>query len=173
MSDRFRHDFKRTLRYAGALGVEHVHIMAGVASGDEAHQVFVDNLRWATEFAPKQSLTIEPINQNDMPGYFLSDFDQALAILDQVNAPNLHLQFDAYHAQHITGDVPGTWAKVRTRVVHVQVAGYPERHEPRPCAIDYPAFFAGLDDEGYTGWVSGEYRPVTTTADGLDWLKDY
>lgn len=167
---RFRHDFKRSLRYARALGARHLHLMAGVAVGAEAEATFVENLRWAAAEAPGQSLTIEPINPVDMPGYFLSDFDLALQVLDQVAAPNLHLQFDAYHAHRITGDVAGTFARVAPRVAHVQVAGYPGRHEPRGGEIDYLGFFARLDATGYAGWVSGEYTPRGRTEDGLGWL---
>jgi hydroxypyruvate isomerase len=168
--ERFRHDFKRALRYARALGARHLHIMAGVAEGDAARATYMDNLRWAAAQAPGQSLTIEPINQGDMPGYFLSDFETALTVIKEVGAPNLHLQFDAYHAQRITGDVMGTWDRVRAHVAHVQVAGFPGRNEPTGGVIDYPAFFARLNAEGYAGWVSGEYKPATRTEDGLAWM---
>jgi len=168
---RFRHDFKRAQRYARALGAQHLHLMAGVAEGEAARATYIDNLRWAAAEAPGQSLTIEPINRGDMPGYFLADYDLALEVLDAVAAPNLRLQFDAYHAQRITGDVPGTWARVASRVAHVQVGGYPGRHEPAGGEIDYPAFFAALDAEGYSGWVSGEYTPAGLTEDGLGWAR--
>ncbi len=168
--DRFRHDFKRAARYAKALGARHLHVMAGVAEGPEAEAVFIDNLRWAAAEALGQSLTIEPINGHDMPGYFLNDFDLAARVLDAVAAPNLNLQFDAYHAQRITGDAAGCWASHGKRAVHVQVAGVPGRHEPVGGDIDYPAFFARLDADGYQGWVSGEYTPSGRTEDGLSWL---
>jgi 2-dehydrotetronate isomerase len=168
--ERFRHDFKRALRYSKALGARHLHLIAGVAEGVAARASFVDNLRWAAAHAPGQSLTIEPINSVDMPGYFLSDFDTALAVITEVEAPNLHLQFDAYHAQRITGDVMGTWDRVRGHVAHVQVAGFPGRNEPAGGMIDYPAFFARLDADRYEGWVSGEYKPEGRTEDGLGWM---
>lgn len=171
--DRFRHDFRRTLRYGQALGAHHLHLMAGVAEGAAARATFIDNLRWAAAEAPQQSLTIEPINPVDMPGYFLNDFDLALEVLEAVAAPNLHLQFDAYHAQRITGDVMGTWDKCRHRVAHVQVGGFPGRHEPAGGDIDYPAFFARLDAEGYDGWVSGEYNPAGRTEEGLGWFTGH
>ncbi|MCL4152453.1 UNVERIFIED_CONTAM: hypothetical protein GTU68_033074 [Idotea baltica] len=144
--------------------------MAGVAEGPEAKAVLIENLRWAVQFAPKQKLTIEPINTHDLPGYFLNDFDLAIEVLEAVNAPNLSLQFDAYHAQRITGDMMATWDKVRSRVGHIQVAGVPGRHEPICEDIDYPAFFALLDKQKYKGWVSGEYIPAGKTEDGLSWI---
>ena len=170
---RFRHDFKRTLRFSNILKPKHIHIMAGVAEGRAAHQTFIKNLQWAAAEAPMQSLTIEPINITDMPGYFLCDFDQAAEILDAVDASNLNLQFDAYHAHMITGNTMKTWEKHGGRAVHVQVASAEGRHEPDAVgAIDYPAFFARLDADGYDGVVSGEYTPRNGTPEGLGWIRE-
>ena len=166
LEERFRTDFRRAARYAATLGARHLHLMAGSAEGPEARRTFVANLAWAAAAAPALSLTIEPINQVDMPGYYLADFGLALDLLEEVGALNLRLQFDAYHAHRITGDVLGTWDRVRAQVVHVQVAGYEGRHEP-----DDPAFLERLDADGYAGWVSGEYHPRGRTEDGLGWMR--
>ncbi|MDJ0823957.1 MAG: TIM barrel protein [Rhodobacter sp.] len=169
--DRFRRDFKRALRYAERLKPRHIHIMSGIAEGPAARDTYLGNLAWAAAEAPGQSLTIEPINPTDMPGYFLNGFELAAEVLAEIDAPNLGLQFDAYHAHRLTGDVPGTWATHRDLVRHVQVAGHPGRHEPGGGDIDYPAFFAALDNAGYAGYVSGEYNPKGRTEDGLDWIR--
>lgn len=171
LEDRFRHDFERSLRFAKVLKPRHIHIMAGAADGKEAEATFIANLRWATARAPKQGLTIEPINRDDMPGYFLADYATAARVLDEVAAPNLGLQFDAYHAHRITGDVAGAWAAHGHRAAHVQIAGFPGRHEPRGGAIDFPTFFARLDTDGYAGWVSAEYAPAGETLAGLGWMR--
>ncbi|OWU86292.1 hydroxypyruvate isomerase [Oceanicola sp. 22II-s10i] len=168
-SDRFRHDFARALRFATALKAQKLHIMAGVAEGPAARATFVENLRHATAAAPGLTLTIEPINQGDMPGYFLSDFDLAAEIIAEVAAPNLALQFDAYHAQKITGDAFAVWDRHGHLARHIQIAGLPDRHEPVAGAVDYPAFFRMLDAQGYDGWVSAEYHPAGATEDGLGW----
>jgi hydroxypyruvate isomerase len=168
---RFRSDFDRALRFAKVLKPRHLHVMAGKAEGSEARATYLRNLRWAAERAPGQSLTIEPINPHDMPGYFLNDFPMALDILAEVGAPNLRLQFDAYHAQRIHGDAMAVWEASRDSTVHVQIAGVPGRHEPAGGDIDYPAFFAALDADGYAGWVSAEYTPAGRTEDGLGWLR--
>jgi hydroxypyruvate isomerase len=171
LEDRFQRDFRRTLRYADMLRARIVHIMAGAASGDDTRTTFVQNLKWACEFAPKQQLTIEPINDVDMPGYFLNNFDLAAEILDEVNAPNLALQFDTYHAHKIHGDVQACWDKHKARVRHIQIGGLPDRNEPvKSKHFDYPAFFAMLDDTGYAGAVSAEYKPAKRTEQGLGWL---
>ncbi len=166
--ERFRSDFRRAARYAQTLGAEHLHVMAGAAEGPRAREVYVRNLAWAAAAAPGLTLTIEPINPHDVPGYFLADFGLARDVIEEVGAPNLRLQFDSYHAHRLTGDVLGTWDRVRDLVAHVQVGGYDGRHEPRD-----PAFLERLDADGYEGWVSGEYHPRTVTEEGLDWLRGW
>ena len=117
-------------------------------------------------------LVIEPANPIDLPGYFLNDFDQATAIIDAVSAPNLGLLFDAYHAHVITGDATSAFARHAESVRHIQIAGAPDRREPRNGAIDYRAFFHQVDASGYRGWVAAEYSPSTTTEAGLRWLRE-
>lgn len=172
VEERFKKDFGRAVRYAQTLGAKHLHIMAGVAEGDAAKATFVNNLRWAAAEAPAQSLTIEPINNETMPGYFLNDFALAREIVTAIDAPNLRLQFDTYHAAKITGDVLGTWEKMRDITAHVQVAQMPDRGEPDQGEIDYPAFFEMLDAQGYDGWIAGEYKPRAATTNGLAWIAD-
>ena len=167
---RFRSDFDRALRYAEALGTEHLHIMAGKAAGTQARRTMVANLAWAAARAPRLSLTIEPINPEDMPGYFLDNFDLAAEILAEVGAPNLGLQFDAYHARVIHGDVLELWQRMAPLVRHVQIAGHPGRHEPDGADGESHAFLRALDQSGYRGWVSAEYVPRGSTEAGIGWV---
>ena len=169
--DRFRADFDRAMRCANALRVRHMHVMAGKGEGEAARKTLVDNLKWAAQRAPRQSLTIEPMNTRDMPGYFLNSFDLAAEILAEVDAPNLGLQFDAYQAHMIHGDALDCWNRHGPITRHVQVAGSPGRHEPRAGDIDYPHFFRVLEESGYTGWIGAEYTPLTSTEVGLRWLR--
>lgn len=167
---RFRESVARATDLAARLGAGLVHLLAGCAAGEAARQTCLENLARAADSAPDQAFTIEPINPVDMPGYFLASFEAAAGILDTLSRPNLHLQFDAYHARRIAGDVMGLWDRMGERCAHVQVASAPDRHEPDAGEIDYPAFFARLDAQGYAGWVSGEYRPRGRTEDGLGWI---
>ncbi|MDQ2734850.1 MAG: TIM barrel protein, partial [Pseudomonadota bacterium] len=101
----FRVGVGLALEYASALGVANVHVLAGLAPPDVApelvHRTYVDNLRFAAaEFATAGvRALIEPINRFDMPRYFLCRTAQALAVIDEVAAPNLLMQYDLYHAQ--------------------------------------------------------------------------
>ncbi|OWY13892.1 hydroxypyruvate isomerase [Thioclava sp. F34-6] len=168
---RFRRDFDRAMRFADILKPRAIHIMAGKAEGAEARATHIENLKWATARAPKRVLTIEPVNPTDMPGYFLDSFDLAAEVLDAVAAPNLHLQFDAYHAQMLTGDLAGCWAAHGHRAAHVQFADAPGRGAPGSGKSDLAGFFATLDAAGYDGYVSAEYTPKGSTPESLDWLS--
>lgn len=168
----FRAGFEMALDYADILKPQFIHVMAGIAEGEKAHQAFLSNLRWAVAIAAGQGLTIEPINSEDMPGYFLNDFDLAAQILAAVPAPNLSLQFDAYHAQRITGDVMGTWARFSPLTRHIQIANTPGRHEPNTGDIDFAAFLSQVQADGYDGVVGAEYHPKGQTEDGLGWLQE-
>lgn len=170
---RFAHDLRRAGRYARALGARHLHLMAGVAEGRAARETFVANLRHAVAALPGQSLLIEPLNHGDMPGYWLADFGLAAEVIAEVGSPNLGLQFDAYHAHRITGDVIGTWERVREIVRHVQIAGAPGRHEPGDDEVDWRGFFDRIAADGYAGWVGAEYVPRSRTEDGLGWMAAF
>ncbi|WP_342078390.1 TIM barrel protein [Yoonia sp. SS1-5] len=167
LQQRFQRDFKRALRYAKTLGASHVQVAPGVATGDAAHAVFVENLRWAAAEAPKQILTIKPVAGDD----FLSGFDLAREVLAAVGADNVRLQFSVYEAARLQGDPITVWKDVADLVAHVQVAQLPDETEPDKGEIDYPAFFAMLDADGYDGWVSGAYHPKITTQAGLAWVS--
>ena len=169
-ADAFRRSVDRALEYARALGAPRLHAMAGVGGGDRG--LYVTNLRHAADAlaAEGRALLIEPINPRDMPGYHLADWEQARAVQDAVDRPNLRLQADLYHLQIIRGDLTRLIERDIARIGHVQVAGVPDRHEPDEGEVAYPHLFALLDRLGYDGWVGCEYRPRGRTEDGLGWL---
>ena len=167
---RFRDGFLRAAALATRLGAQRVHVMAGVAKGPQDEQTYVENLAWAADQAPDLGLTIEPINPDDMPGYFLNDFDQAGRIVDDLARPNLGMQFDLWHAARIHGDAAQVWARHRDRVRHIQIAGFPSRNEPGGGGFDLTGLCADLEGRDYQGWIGAEYRPARATVHGLGWL---
>lgn len=106
-----------------------------------------------------------------MPGYFLDEFALAVALIDEIGAANVRLQFDIYHRQILHGDVTVALEALMPMIDHIQIAGVPERHEPDSGELDYAHVFATLDRLGYDGWVGCEYRPRAGTVEGLGWRK--
>ncbi|MEL6450348.1 MAG: TIM barrel protein [Pseudomonadota bacterium] len=168
---RFDYDLRRAVRYAQALGAGIIHVMSGDGAGDAARTTLIDNLRRACAAVPEGiTLTLEPLNQEAMPGYFMSSFDRAAEVIEAVDAPNLGLQFDSYHAQVITGDALGTFHAMLPLIRHIQIGDAPKRTAPGTGTVDFPALFAAIDASGYDGWVSAEYTPKGRTETGLGWM---
>ncbi|MBC7918290.1 MAG: TIM barrel protein, partial [Rhodoferax sp.] len=179
----FRAGVTMALQYAKTLQCPRIHCMAGVlpqgADPIHAQAAYESNLHWAAQAAAAQNVTvlIEPINNRDMPGYFLHHQAHAHHTVAQVGATNLQVQMDLYHCQITEGDVA---TKLRHylpggNVGHVQIAGVPERQEPDSGELNYPYLFGVLDALGYGGWVGCEYRPRLgnvpgATRAGLGWL---
>jgi hydroxypyruvate isomerase len=169
------------LAWAQRLGCPRVHVMAGVspdpADGElraRYRSTFVRNLRFAARAAAEQgvTLTIEPINPRDVPGYFLTTQADAHAIREEVGLPSLKVQMDLYHAQVVEGDLSAKLRQWLPQIGHIQIAGVPGRHEPDIGEISYRYLFALLDELGYPGWIGCEYRPRAGTSAGLAWMKN-
>lgn len=173
----FRDGIHQALDYAAALQAPRIHVMAGIPSDDadldHCRDVYLDNIAWAAEQAATRQvdIMIEPINQQDMPGYFLSQQDEALSVCQTLNLPNVKIQFDTYHCQMSEGNVAARLQASLPLVGHIQIAGVPGRHEPDIGELHYPFLFAAIDAMGYLGWVGCEYRPRSETRAGFDWLR--
>ncbi|WP_415922603.1 hydroxypyruvate isomerase family protein [Tateyamaria sp. SN6-1] len=169
---RFDYDMRRAVRYAQAFGASMIHVLSGVAEGPEARQCLVDNLKRACDGLPDDlTVTLEPLNTEVNPGYYLSDYDLAAEILETVDAPNIGLQYDSYHAQVITGDAVACFDAYAPLIRHIQLGDAPDRTTPGRGNIDFAALFAAIDRSGYGGWVSAEYTPTGRTEADLDWMQ--
>ena len=165
--------------YARALGVRRVNCLAGLRPGGiddgQAWQTLVDNLRFAAAVLGRAgiALVLEPINDRDMPGFFINTTRQGLALLDAVGSDNLSLQYDIYHAQVMEGDLAHTLSSQLPRIGHIQIADNPGRHEPGSGEINFPFLFRHLDRIGYSGWVGCEYKPSADSESSLGWLQEW
>ena len=173
----FQDGVGKAIEYAAALGCKQVNCLAGIApqgvAEEKLRSTFIANLRFAASklAAAGIRLVMEPINTRDMPGFYLNRTKQAVALIEEVGSPNLFIQYDIYHMQIMEGDLARTMQKYLDRISHIQLADNPGRHEPGTGEINYPFLFDWIDRIGYQGWIGCEYKPKTTTVDGLGWLK--
>ncbi|HZO22054.1 MAG TPA: TIM barrel protein [Steroidobacteraceae bacterium] len=171
----FQASVDQAIAYCRIAGARAIHAMAGNVPSAErlrARAVFRDNLRVAAAKAASHGLTLllEPLNSCDNPGYFYSKLEEAVSLLEELNLPNLKLQFDVYHVARSEGDVLRKLRQLTSWLGNVQIAAVPSRAEPDEGEIAYPAIFQALEESGYTGWVGCEYRPRGDTGAGLAWL---
>lgn len=174
----FDEHFDKALSYAQALGVPMIHVMAGAvdeADRPAAEETFVANLSRAAEKARASGITllIEPLNGRDRPHYFLRSVEQAASIVDRAGASNLKILFDIYHVQILQGDIVARLNAHWHHIGHIQIAAVPDRGEPDTGEINYPYLIEHILSNGYRGLIGAEYKPRTTTEQGLAWAWAY
>lgn len=160
----------QALAYAEAVDAQAVHVMAGIAQGEDAKRTFEDHLRYACDRTGQRTILIEPINTFDVPGYFLSQLSQAAEVIASIQAPNLKLMFDCYHVARSGMDVRAQLRDYLPIIGHVQFAGVPDRGPPDHGTLDYAEVFQLLDDLGWSRPLGAEYRPDGTTDASLGWM---
>ncbi len=175
----FRESVGLAIEYAGALKCPRLHCLSGKVPPDASAETLLptlaENLRYAAAALEKENITllVEALNTRDMPGAYLNTTRQALRLLDEVNHPNLKLQYDIYHMQIMEGDLTRTIRENLARIGHIQLADNPGRHEPGTGEINFPNLLRAIDETGYDGWIGCEYTPAGDTEAGLDWMKPY
>jgi len=173
----FRDGVSRAIGYAKVLGVTQLNCLVGIrpqhVEQGASQLVLVENLRFAATELKREGirLLVEPCNFYDIPGFALNRSREALDLIDAVGSDNLFLQYDIYHMQRMEGELAATIKANLPRIAHVQLADNPGRNEPGTGEIHYPFLFDLLDGLGYDGYIGCEYKPKTTTLDGLAWLR--
>ena len=174
----FRDHFDRALEYAVELQASMIHVMAGVVAQsqqEEARAVFVENVRHAADRAAQHDIDIllEPLNDEDTPGYLLTTTAQARRCIEQVGRGNVLLQYDFYHRQIMEGNLARRLAANLDIIGHMQFSSVPGRFEPQYGEVNVAVLFDLCDELGYDRWIGCEYRPKTTVAAGLSWGVPY
>jgi hydroxypyruvate isomerase len=137
-------------------------------------ELAVENLALAGRAAARigGTVLVEPVS--GAPRYPLLTAADVVGVIDRVGAEtgvaNLGLLCDLYHLDVNGDDLDGVIDRYADRVAHVQIADAPGRHEPGTGQIDLDRHLDALAAAGYDGWVALEYKPLTSTAQGLDWL---
>lgn len=178
--DEFKRGVEQAIHYAEVLKVPRVNCLAGILptdhSSSEAWDCLIENVEYAADQLKSVGikLVVEAINSKiDMPGFCLDTIEKSQALLNQLNHENLGFQFDLYHMHTMHGDLIRSLDQIWQDIAHVQFADSPGRHEPGTGDIDFSTAFEHLDKQGYTGFVSAEYRPKDDTVSSLAWLRTF
>ncbi|WP_442498504.1 hydroxypyruvate isomerase family protein [Methylobacter sp. sgz302048] len=174
---RFRQAVAQTLAYAEVLKPAAINVLPGRCLNESRlpkyMKTFKENLCFAADaFAPLGIKTVfEAINTCDMPGFIIHSGAQMLAVLDELDRPDLFMQYDVYHMQMMGEDPIRFIADHADKIGHIQFADCPGRAQPGTGRIDFERLFSAIEKSGYSGWVGAEYKPMGTTLDSLDWFR--
>ena len=173
--DEFRASIEVARRYAVGVGCRRVHVMAGCPTDPASTDRFAHRIGWAADELAADGIDVmlEPMSHRDVPGYLLRTTRQTERVIAATGRPNVKLQFDTYHLQINEGDLLENFARCRDVVGHVQFSSLPGRHEPDEGEVAHYWLFEQLEALGYQGWMGAEYRPRTTTIEGLGWAARY
>ncbi|TAK50567.1 MAG: hydroxypyruvate isomerase [Betaproteobacteria bacterium] len=175
----FREGVERALEYAQAVRCPRLNCLAGVVAPDAPRARYFDTLVENVRFAAARlkaagvALMLEPINTRSVPGFFLANTRQALAVLDAAGADNAFLQYDIFHMQIMEGDLARSIERLLPRIGHLQLADVPGRHQPGTGEINFDYLLRQIDRVGYAGWIGCEYNPLGDTVEGLAWAKPF
>ena len=167
------------IEYAKALKCPRLNCLVGLTPkdvpADRVNQTLVDNLRFAAAALEKENirLLVEALNDKDVPGFHLTLTRDVLQLIEEVNHPNIWLQYDIYHMQITEGNLTRNIIDNLDRIAHIQLGDNPGRHEPGTGEINFTNLFQFIDEAGYDGWIGLEYKPAGVTEDGLEWVKPY
>lgn len=177
--EEFRAGVSKAVVWAKTLGVTRLNCLAGLASADSSREeqwhTLVENVRFAADMLGEAGiqLMVEPINHFDIPGFILTTTRQAADLIAAVDRSNVFIQFDVYHVHREEGNITPTMREHFAKIGHIQVANNPGRHQPSMGELNYRYLFAEMDRLGYQGFVGCEYRPKPSTAESLDWIREY
>lgn len=141
---------------------------------NEHRDTFYSNLKYATTQLELEGITgvIEPINCYSLPGYFLNDYKFAIDTIKAIGSDNLKLMVDIFHLQIICGNVSNNLKDFAPYIGHVQIAQAPHRNEPSTDGeLNYKFILNQLTT--YQDFIGLEYKPLTSTVEGLKWIEDF
>jgi hydroxypyruvate isomerase len=174
---KFRQAVEQALIYAHLLKPEAVNILPGCCHDPQRLADYLQTLKQNLHYAAAAFAAIgvktvfEAINSYDMPGFIVDSSEKMLSIFEEVQHPNLCLQYDIYHMMRMQEDCQHFFLQHLDKIGHIQFADCPGRGEPGTGKIDFAKIFQLLTSSDYPGWIGAEYKPKKSTLASLGWLK--
>jgi hydroxypyruvate isomerase len=178
LHDSFVAGVEESARIAVSLGCRGLLVLVGPRLGetDRTSQLraIVDGLRRCAPIAADNGVTllVEPVNtRTEDPNFFLDATSDGLAIVEEVDSPNVRLLYDLFHSTVMGEDFESVIGDRVELIGHIHVADFPGRHEPGTGTIGWTRFFDWLAEAAYGGRIGLEYQPSAETLSSLDYVR--
>lgn len=119
----------------------------------------IETLKRGAEILEPHGLTmvLEPLNNRDHPGQFVTDAGQAQAVCRAVDSPACRILYDIYHQQASEGNLIENIDRCWGDIAYFQIGDNPGRKEPTTGEINYRNVFRHIHARGYTGVLGMEH----------------
>ncbi len=165
--DRIEQELRASIDVASEHGIPGLICFSGNrregVSEDEAIATTVQGFRRIAPYAEAKgiNLNLELLNSKiDHPGYQCDSSTWGLAVVKEVNSPNVKLLFDIYHMQIMEGDIIRTITQNIQWIGHFHTAGVPGRQDfDDTQELNYRGICRAIAESGYNYYVGHEYKP--------------
>lgn len=165
---------RETVAVAERVGADQLHVFAdGIQrplghvtkppplTADERQQAYVEGMRECLKLidGKPMGLCVESINSVHVPGSFLADSDQAVAVCRELSHPQVTMFFDVFHQQLVGGRLTDHLLHALPWTSSVHLANVPGRHQPGGGEIDFAYIRDLLEQHGYDRQLTFEVVP--------------
>lgn len=161
--ERFRHDLRRTLRYAELLCPDLVELKLASGSVAISAAELTENLLHAAELAPKARFAIKPVSGALFAGDPLADARKLVEIVDKIGVDHVGLILEIGGSSYNLHDALELCADLGKAIAHVHIASEPP---------GLGGLYTALEDSGYEGWVSAVFVPSRRISSRPAWLPE-
>ncbi len=164
---RIEEGFRKNIPLAKKAAVPNVITFSGNRDGmsdEEGARNCVIGLNRVKKIAEDNNVTIcmELLNSKiDHKGYMCDRAAWGVAVVKEVNSPNVKLLYDIYHMQIMEGDLIRTIQQNSQWFGHYHTGGVPGRHELNDTQeVQWDGVMRGIVATGYKGYVAHEFVPT-------------
>ena len=153
--------------------------MAPAADPRQEWQWAVSGIREAADYAQTKGVKICIEAWNRYETYFINRIDQALALKQDVERPNVGVMGDTFHMNIEDGSIPDTIRRAGRDLLHIHFADS-NRAAPGRGHIDFAPILRALREINYQGYVTFELLPASAdpfgtmkSGGGQEFFDDY
>ncbi len=165
--DRIEQELRASLDVADEFGIPGLICFSGNRQdGVSEEQAIATTVQGFLRVAPYAeakgiNLNLELLNsKEDHPGYQCDSSAWGLAVVKQVNSPNVKLLYDIYHMQIMEGNIIRTIQENMQWIGHFHTAGVPGRGDfDDKQELNYRGICRAIAESGYNYYVGHEFRP--------------
>jgi hydroxypyruvate isomerase len=166
--------FRKNIPLAAKAGVPNVITFSGTRRGmsdEEGARNTVAGLNLVKKIAEDNGVTIclELLNSKvNHPDYMADHTAWGVAVMREVNSPNVKLLYDIYHMQIMEGDLIMTIQQNIQWIAHFHTGGVPGRHElDDHQEVQWDGVMRAIAATDFKGYVAHEFLPLRDPFESL------